>query len=227
MSSRGSLKRLVLFDLDETLLAGDSDYEWGQTLVDAGVVDRQTYEARNLEFYERYKAGVLNLSEFLAFQLRPLAEHSRRQLEAWHRQFMTARALPMIRPGARPLIARYRHDVEVIITATNRFVTGPIAEALGVPNLIATELEEINGRFTGREQGTPCFREGKVMRLEEWLAGRGERLADYRESWFYTDSINDLPLLQKVTHPVAVHPDARLRALAEENGWPIVLLDQA
>jgi len=218
------MKRLVLFDLDETLLSGDSDYEWGQTLIEAGVVDRESYQARNLEFYERYKAGVLDLSEFLAFQLKPLAEHSRSQLDRWHAQFMTTKVLPMIRPGARPLIERYRDDVEVIITATNRFVTGPIADALGVPNLIATELEEINGRFTGREQGTPCFREGKVKRLEEWLASRGERLSDYAESWFYTDSINDLPLLQRVTNPVAAHPDARLASRAEANGWPIVFL---
>lgn len=218
------MKRLALFDLDDTLLAGDSDYQWGQMLIDLGVVDRTIYEARNQEFYERYKAGVLVLSEFLAFQLKPLANHSRVQLDMWHAQFMTSKVLPMIRPGARPLIDRFRDDVEVIITATNRFVTGPIAEALGVKNLIATDLEEVDGRFTGRERGTPCFREGKVKRLEEWLASRGERLSDYGESWFYTDSINDLPLLQKVTNPVAVHPDGRLRAHAEVRGWPIVSL---
>lgn len=219
------MKRLALFDLDETLLAGDSDYQWGQMLIDVGVLDRATYEGRNLEFYERYKAGVLDLSEFLAFQLKPLANHSRAQLDAWHGQFMTSKALPMIRPGARALLDRFRDDVRVIITATNRFVTGPIAEALGVPNLLATDLEEVDGRFTGRARGTPCFREGKVKRLEEWLTLRSERLSDYGESWFYTDSINDLPLLQLVTHPVAAHPDARLRAHAEAQGWPIITLD--
>ena len=194
-------------------------------LVDLGVLDRTTYEARNSEFFERYKAGVLDLSEFLAFQLTPLANHSRAQLDAWHARFMVEKVLPMIRPGARPLIERYRDDVEVIITATNRFVTGPIAEALGVGNLLATELEEVDGRFTGRETGTPCFREGKVIRLEQWLASRGEHLSDYRESWFYSDSINDLPLLQRVTNPVAAHPDDRLRAYAEAHGWPVVSLD--
>jgi len=219
------MKRLALFDLDDTLLAGDSDYQWGQMLIDVGVLDRTTYEARNLEFYERYKAGVLDLSEFLAFQLQPLASHPRAQLDAWHAQFMASKVLPMIRPGARPLIERYRGDVEVIITATNRFITGPIAETLGVKNLLATDLEEVDGRFTGRERGTPCFREGKVKRLEEWLASRGERLSDYRESWFYTDSINDLPLLERVTNPVAAHPDDRLRAHAEGRGWPIISLD--
>jgi HAD superfamily hydrolase (TIGR01490 family) len=219
------MKRLALFDLDDTLLAGDSDYQWGQMLVEIGVLDRIMYEARNLEFYERYKAGVLDLGEYLAFQLEPLASHSRSQLDLWHAQFMTSKVLPMIRPGARGLIDRYRGDVEVIITATNRFVTGPIADALGVTNLLATELEEVDGRFTGRELGTPCFREGKVTRLDEWLAARGERLSDYDESWFYTDSINDLPLLQKVTNPCAAHPDERLRAHAEAHGWPIVSLD--
>jgi HAD superfamily hydrolase (TIGR01490 family) len=219
------MKRLALFDLDDTLLDGDSDYQWGQTLIDVGVLDRTTYEACNLEFYERYKAGVLDLSEFLAFQLKPLANYSRAQLDVWHAQFMASKVLPMIRPGARRLVERHRDDVEVVITATNRFVTGPIAVALGVGNLVATELEEVDGRFTGREKGTLCFREGKVTRLDEWLASRGERLSDYRESWFYTDSINDLPLLQKVTNPVAVHPDDLLRAHAEAKGWPIISLD--
>jgi HAD superfamily hydrolase (TIGR01490 family) len=219
------MKRLVLFDLDDTLLAGDSDYQWGQTLIEAGALDRRTYEARNLEFYDKYKAGVLDLREFLEFQLRPLARHSRAQLDAWHARFMTSKVLPMVRPGARPLIAHHAHALTAIITATNRFVTGPIAQALGVANLLATELEEIDGRFTGRETGTPCYREGKVARLDQWLASRGERLSEYDESWFYTDSINDLPLLSRVTHPVAAHPDDRLRAHAEANGWPIVSLD--
>jgi len=219
------MKRLVLFDLDETLLAGDSDYQWGQMLIDAGVLEREIYEARNLEFYEKYKAGVLNLPEFLAFQLKPLAQHSRAQLEAWHARFMTTKVLPMVRPGARPLIARHSDAVTAIITATNRFVTWPIAQALGVPNLLATELEEVDGRFTGRARGIPCFREGKVRRLEQWLSSRGERLSDYDESWFYTDSINDLPLLSAVTRPIATHPDDRLRAQAVERGWPIISLD--
>jgi len=219
------MKRLALFDLDETLIAGDSDYEWGQTLVDLGVVERASYEARNLEFYEKYKAGTLNLAEFLAFQLKPLAGRPRTQLDEWHARFMSSKVMPIIRPGARPLLEQHRDAVRVIITATNRFVTAPIARALGIDHLIATELEEIDGRFTGRERGILCFREGKVARLEEWLAGRGERLADYGESWFYSDSANDLPLLEKVTHPVAVHPDAALRARAVAAGWPILTLD--
>jgi HAD superfamily hydrolase (TIGR01490 family) len=215
---------LALFDLDETLLAGDSDYEWGQFLVERGVLDRATYEARNKEFYDRYRAGTLDLAEFLDFQLTPLSWFTRAQLDAWHAEFMTAKILPMIRPGARALLERHRDNERVIITATNAFVTGPIAAALGVPHLIATELETVNGRFTGHARGTPCFREGKVARLEQWLAARGRTLADVGESWFYSDSANDLPLLSRVTHPVAVHPDDRLRAHALDANWPILSL---
>ncbi|MCX6550220.1 MAG: HAD-IB family hydrolase [Acidobacteria bacterium] len=218
-------RTLALFDLDETLLAGDSDYEWGQFLVDEGVLDRSVYEARNKEFYERYRAGTLDLQEFLDFQLKPLSWFSREKLDAWHRGFMATRILPIIRPGARALLDRHRDDVRVIITATNRFVTEPIAQALGVTNLVATELEALDGRYTGRPRGTPCFREGKVQRLGEWLAERGERLADYEQSWFYSDSMNDAPLLSLVTNPVAVHPDDRLRARAEQAGWPVISLD--
>jgi HAD superfamily hydrolase (TIGR01490 family) len=220
-------RELALFDLDETLLAGDSDYEWGKYLVSLGVVDRATYEARNQEFYDRYRAGTLVLKDFLDFQLYPLSQFSRAQLDEWHRQFMTSRILPMVRPGARQLLERHADAERVIITATNRFVTGPIAAALGIPNLLATELEQENGRFTGRAVGTPCFREGKVVRLHQWLAARGERLSGYSRSWFYSDSANDLPLLSEVTDPVAVHPDGRLRTHAIERGWPILSLDQA
>jgi HAD superfamily hydrolase (TIGR01490 family) len=220
-------RTLALFDLDETLIAGDSDYEWGLHLVALGVVDRATYEAKNQEFYDRYRAGTLVLQDFLDFQLYPLSQFSRAQLDAWHADFLASRILPMVRPGARALLDRHRGAERLIITATNRFVTGPIAAALGIPDVLATELEQDNGRFTGRAVGTPCFREGKVTRLREWLAARGERLDDYAESWFYSDSANDIPLLSIVTNPVAVHPDARLRAHAEAQGWPILSLDSA
>ena len=215
---------LALFDLDDTLLAGDSDYVWGQFLVERGVLDRTTYETRNREFYDRYRAGTLDLAEFLDFQLKPLSLFSREQLDAWHGEFMREKILPMIRPGARELLESHRDSVRAIITATNAFVTGPIAAFLGVPDLIATDLETAEGRFTGHARGTPCFREGKVTKLEEWLASRGERFEDFSKTWFYSDSANDIPLLSKVTHPVAVHPDDRLRAHATAAGWPILML---
>ena len=153
--------RLVLFDLDNTLLAGDSDYEWAQYLIDRGVLERDQYEARNNEFYEQYKAGVLDIYEFLDFQLKPLAQYPRATLDAWHRNFMQERILPIIRAEARALLERHRADTCIIITATNSFVTGPIAQELGVEHLIATVAEECNGGFTGRVTGTPCFREAR------------------------------------------------------------------
>ena len=216
--------RLALFDLDNTLLAGDSDYEWAQYLIDAGVLERASYEARNREFFEQYKASVLDIREFLDFQLRPLAQYPRETLDAWHRGFMQGRILPMISEAARALIAQHRDDLSVIVTATNSFVTAPIARALGVDHLLATEPEECDGRFTGGVSGEPCFREGKVARLEQWLAARGLTLEGFDKSWFYSDSANDLPLLERVTDPVAVDPDARLEAHARSRGWPILAL---
>lgn len=218
-------ERLVLFDLDNTLLAGDSDFEWAQFLIEQKVLDREVYEARNQEFYEQYKAGTLDIHAFLDFQLKPLSRHPRAQLDAWHRDFMERRIRPLVRARARELIERHRDDLRVIITATNSFVTGPIARELGVENLIATEPELVNGAFSGGVCGLPCFREGKIARLDAWLDGRGASLGSFAESWFYSDSLNDLPLLERVTHPVAVDPDATLRAHAERRGWPVISLD--
>jgi HAD superfamily hydrolase (TIGR01490 family) len=217
---------LVLFDLDNTLLAGDSDFQWAQFLVEQRVLDREVYEARNVEFYEQYKAGTLDIHEFLDFQLKPLSRHPRSQLDAWHREFMHQKILPLVTVPARELIKRHMlgNDLCVIITATNRFVTGPIAQALGISHLIATEPEQVNGEFTGQVSGLPCFREGKIARLEGWLDEHNLTWMSFLESWFYSDSLNDLPLLDKVTHPVAVDPDATLKAHAEENGWPIISL---
>jgi len=216
--------RLALFDLDNTLLAGDSDFEWAQFLIDQGVLDRELYEARNQEFYDQYKAGTLDIHEFLDFQLKPLARHPRAQLDAWHRNYMAAKIIPMIAPGTAELLQRHADDVCMIVTATNSFVTAPIARHLGVPHLIATEPEQVNGDFTGRVAGAPSFREGKVTRLEQWLAEQGKTWAEVTESWFYSDSLNDLPLLARVHHPVAVDPDATLREHAEAQGWPVISL---
>jgi HAD superfamily hydrolase (TIGR01490 family) len=217
---------LCLFDLDNTLLAGDSDYEWGQFLVDRGVLAREEYEAQNAAFFEQYKAGTLDIHEYLGFALRPLAAHTAEDLARWHAEFMRARILPMITPRARALVRSHLDAGELcaVVTATNSFVTAPIARELGIPHLIATEPESLNGRFTGRVAGTPCFREGKIRRVEEWLSGFGRRLEDYAASSFYSDSHNDLPLLERVRRPVAVDPDAQLAAEAARRGWPVISL---
>lgn len=216
--------KLALFDLDNTLLAGDSDFEWAQFLIEQGVLDREVYEARNQAFYDQYRAGTLDIHEFLEFQLKPLSRHPRAQLEAWHAEFMRRKVVPMVASGAAALLDQHRDHVRAIVTATNSFVTGPIARHLGIVHLIATEPEQRHGEFTGRVVGTPSFKEGKVLRLEQWLAGQGKHWADVAQSWFYSDSLNDLPLLRRVDHPVAVDPDATLRAYAGENGWPVISL---
>ncbi len=220
--------KLALFDLDNTLLACDSDYEWAQYLIGIGILDRTEHEARNLAFYEDYKAGTLDIYAFLDFQLAALARYPRSQLDAWHTAFMRERILPAITEPARSLVTEHRdagHEC-VIITATNAFVTAPIAREFGINHLIATEVEEAAGRFTGRPRGLPSFREGKVTRLEQWLAPRGGWPA-VAESWFYSDSANDLPLLERVIHPVAVDPDPRLHAAAAARGWPIMHLHRS
>jgi HAD superfamily hydrolase (TIGR01490 family) len=216
--------RLALFDLDNTLLAGDSDFEWAQFLIDKGVLDRELYQARNQAFYDQYKSGTLDIYEFLTFQLRPLAAHPRSELDAWHREYMAVKVKPMIAPGAHELLVRHAAHTRVIITATNSFVTGPIARELGVEHLIATEPEVEGSEFTGRVAGIPCFKEGKIARLDEWLDGQGMTLSGVTESWFYSDSFNDLPLLSMVTHPVAVDPDPTLRVHAEGHDWPVTSL---
>jgi len=217
---------LALFDLDNTLLTSDSDFEWAQFLIEQRVLDREVYEARNLEFYEQYKAGTLDIHKFLDFQLKPLSRHSRIQLDVWHNEFMAKIILPLIAPGAHELINKHmlEGDLCIIITATNRFVTAPIAKALGVNNLIATEPEQKNGEFTGQVSGTPCFREGKITRLENWLDKHNLTWLSFLESWFYSDSLNDMPLLNRVTRPVAVDPDTTLKSYAEKKSWPIISL---
>lgn len=218
--------RLALFDLDNTLLAGDSDFEWAQFLIEQGVLDREVYEARNVEFYQQYKDGTLDIHEFLDFQLKPLSRHPRSQLDAWHQEFMQRKIRPIVLPRGRALVDGHRDQghVCVIVTATNRFVTGPIAREFGVENLIATDPEVAEGEFTGKVRGVPSFREGKVTRLEAWLAERGVKWGDVTESFFYSDSLNDLPLLARVSRPVAVDPDDTLRAHAQLQGWQIISL---
>ncbi|MEK6770497.1 MAG: HAD family hydrolase [Pseudomonadota bacterium] len=214
---------LAIFDLDHTLLAGDSDHAWGQFLIDREVVDAESYRRANERYYAQYRAGTLDIFEFLEFALKPLARHERDQLDAWHREFVATRIRPMITPAARALVEQHRRQGHtlMIVTATNRFVTAPIAREFGIDHLLATEPEEVDGRFTGRVAGTPCYREGKVARLRQWLEHSRETLAG---SWFYSDSHNDLPLLELVDHPVAVNPDEVLRREAAARRWPVLAL---
>jgi HAD superfamily hydrolase (TIGR01490 family) len=217
---------LALFDLDNTLLTSDSDFEWSQFLIEKKVLDRKEYESRNLEFYEQYKSGILDINQFLNFQLQPLSRYPRIQLNAWHNEFMAKKIMPHIAPGAYKLINEHMlgGDLCIIITATNRFVTEPIAKMLGINNLIATDLDQEDGEFNGQVLGTPCFREGKITRLEDWMDEHNLTWLSFLESWFYSDSLNDIPLLNKVTKPVAVDPDSTLEKYAKKNNWPIISL---
>lgn len=214
---------LAIFDLDNTLIADDSDYLWGQFLVELGVVDREHYEHANTHFYAQYKAGTLDIGEFLAFALKPLADHPPEQLYRWRRQFVEQKIQPILLPAARQLVDKHKQQghTPLVITATNRFVTEPIVALYGIEQLIATTPAMQEGRYTGGYEGAPCFQTGKVTRLQQWLE---QQQADLQGSWFYTDSHNDLSLLLQVEHPVAVDPDDKLRSIALEKGWPIISL---
>lgn len=215
---------LALFDLDNTLLAGDSDYAWAQFLIEEGVLDREGFEARNQDYYRQYQAGTLDIFEYLAFQAAPLVGRAPGVVEAWHARYMQQKVKPMILPKARELLAAHAGDLCAIVTATNDFITTPIASELGVPHLVASQLERAGTDFTGRGTGTPAFQSGKIARVKGWLAGLGHDLNDFERSAFYSDSRNDIPLLEAVTHPVAVDPDPVLRAHATERGWSILSL---
>lgn len=214
---------LALFDLDNTLLGGDSDHAWGDYLCARGILDPVAYKARNDAFYQDYLAGKLDLQAYLSFSLEILAATEPAQLQQWHAAFMAECIEPIILPKALALLEQHRAagDTLVIITATNRFVTGPIATRLGVPTLLATECEMDGDRYTGRSTGGPCFREGKVTRLEHWLRETGFSLEG---SYFYSDSMNDLPLLERVQQPVAVDPDPVLHGEAMRRGWKVISL---
>ncbi len=214
---------LAIFDLDNTLLGDDSDYLWGRFLVELGIVDDAYYEEENERFYREYREGRLDIHEFLRFSLKPLSEHPMERLLGWRARFVAEKVEPAILPAALELLRHHREtgDRLLIITATNAFVTAPIAERLGVPHLIATEPELRDGRYTGEVSGLPSFRDGKVERLDQWLKDQGETLSG---SCFYSDSHNDIPLLARVDHPVAVDPDASLAAHARAHGWPIISL---
>ncbi|MEH6575580.1 MAG: HAD family hydrolase [Amphritea sp.] len=214
---------LAIFDLDNTLLNGDSDHAWGEFLCEKGIVDVEEYRQANDYFFQQYKSGTLDIFEFLSFALKPLTNNSVEQLQNWHKEFMTEKVAPMMLTKAATLLQKHRDqgDYLLIITATNRFVTGPIAEQLGVDDILATEPEMIDERYTGNVAGTPCFQHGKVERLNSWLETRNYSLEN---SYFYSDSQNDLALLQLVDNPVAVDPDDSLKETAQSNGWPIISL---
>lgn len=217
------INKLAIFDLDNTILAGDSDALWGQFIAQHGHVNKEEYERENLRFYEAYKAGTLDIYEFLAFSLKPLSQLDMAELSRLHQRFMQECILPIISQQARNLVNQHREkgDVLLIITATNRFITAPIAKEFGIENLLATEAEIINNQYTGQVSGTPCFQEGKVTRLNEWLQQTGYTLED---SYFYSDSHNDIPLLEIVSYPIAVDPDTKLEEYALQKAWEILRL---
>jgi HAD superfamily hydrolase (TIGR01490 family) len=214
---------LAIFDLDNTLLNGDSDHAWGEFLVEKNLVDAQSYAQANDHFYQQYQNGTLDILEFLAFSLAPLAKYSKAELDQWHAQFMEEKIRPIMQSKAQHLLEEHRAKghLLMIITATNAFVTTPIAKALGVDVILASEPEFDGSNYTGRVAGTPCFQQGKVTRLENWLK---ENQHNLEGSYFYSDSHNDLPLLKLVSHPVAVDADDALSAHAKQHNWPHISL---
>lgn len=221
-----SYENIALFDLDNTLLAGDSDYNWSLFLIDEGLLDAKTHHARNEQFYLDYQNGNLDIFEFLKFQLKPLSEHPRVALDALHEKFMDKVIRPMMTQQAQDLVNKHQDngDLCMIITATNSFVTNPIAAAYGIAHLIGTDPEIVDGEFTGKVAGVPSFQQGKVTRLHQWLAEQGMSLSDFTLSYFYSDSHNDLPLMKLVTNPVAVDADDTLTEYAKVNKWPHISL---
>lgn len=221
--NRSPTLSLAIFDLDNTLIAGDSDHLWGEFLIEQQHVNGVEFARQNDRFYQDYQNGTLDIEAYLAFALAPLTRFSASELTELHRQFMQEKISPLMLDKAADLIEQHRRqgDTLLIITATNRFVTAPIAERLGIANLLASEPEVVDGRYTGKACGIPCFQEGKVKRLQHWLEQEQQSMA---MSYFYSDSANDLPLLKQVTHPVAVDPDPRLLQYAKEHNWPIISL---
>ncbi len=219
-------QNLALFDLDNTLLAGDSDYNWSLFLIEEGLLDAKTHHDRNEQFYLDYKNGNLDIFAFLQFQLQPLSQHPKKFLDELHVKYMQKVIKPMMTEKAQALVDQHKvaGDLCVIITATNSFVTKPIANAYGIEHLIGTDPEMVNGQYTGGVSGIPSFQEGKVTRINQWLQERGKALNDFEKSYFYSDSHNDLPLMKLVTHPVAVDADATLATFAKENSWPAISL---
>ncbi len=216
------MKSLALFDLDHTLLNGDSDHAWGHFLAEQGVVNGDEHRQRNEAFWAQYKDGTLDINAYLRFALAPIAGKSDADLAVLQATFMREKIEPMIGSAALRLLEKHAGELCAIVTATNAFVTKPIAQRFGVEHLIACDVEKVAGRYTGNPTGMPSFREGKVARVDAWLSSMGLRVEDFETSWFYSDSFNDLPLLKRVNRPVAVNPDATLRQVAIAHGWPVL-----
>lgn len=214
---------VALFDLDDTLLGGDSDYLWGEFLVSIGAVDEEAHRRENARFFAAYQQGTLDVDAFLAFQLRPLAENDQATLDRWRERFVDEWIEPLVLAKGRGLVEDHRRRGHrlAIVTSTNAFITRPIADLLGIEDLLATEPARSGGRYTGAHVGEPCSGAGKVRRVEAWAR---EHALSLEDSWFYSDSFQDLPLLSRVDNPVAVDPDERLRAHAHQHGWPILSL---
>ena len=217
---------LAIFDLDNTLLNGDSDYNWSLFLIKKGILDQSIYEQQNEEFFKDYQTGSLDIDAYAEFQFKPLRENERFFLNDLRNEYVATIIRPMITEKAKDLVNEHRSqgDQLLIITATNSFITKPIAALFGIEELIGTDLEEINNQFTGKIKGVASFQEGKVTRLNQWLDEKHLTLAQFDKTFFYSDSKNDLPLLRIVSHPVAVNPDATLNTEAKKNNWPIMSL---
>jgi HAD superfamily hydrolase (TIGR01490 family) len=226
-------RNLALFDLDHTLLPTDSDHEWGRFMVKLGIVDAESFGREHDRFYADYQAGHLDIYAYLRFSLAPLARHSREELHAWHAQFMNEVIEPAMVPVALELVREHQEagDLCCLITATNAFVTAPIARAFGIECLIApmpaTLDGDPHGPYTGELDGIPSFQEGKITRTEAWLDSLGQDWSSFEHSYFYSDSRNDIPLLEKVTDPIATNPDPTLREHALKKGWRILELFEA
>ncbi|CAE6711513.1 HAD family hydrolase [Paraburkholderia nemoris] len=226
------MANLALFDLDHTLIPTDSDHEWGRFMVKQGMVDAENFARENDRFFADYKAGKLDIHAYLIAMLTPLSKYTRAQLAELHAQYMHEVITPAIFPVALELVREHREagDLCCVVTATNEFITRPIAQAFGVDALIACEAETVDGQphspYTGRPTGTPSYKEGKIVRTEAWLASLGKTWSDFEHSYFYSDSHNDIPLLEKVTDPIATNPDDTLRAHAQAKGWRILELFQ-
>lgn len=221
------MKHLCLFDLDDTLIPLDSDHEWGEFVIRLGWVDEAEFRRRNNQFFEDYKAGRLDVHAYIEFATAPLRARTPAQCAAAHERFMAEVIGPKLHPNSMALVQGHlvRGDMVALVTATNEFITAPIARAFGIADLLAIRLERGDGgTITGRIEGVPSYREGKVTRVEEWLAGRGARWSDFETTTVYSDSTNDLPLLERATHPVATNPSPALEALARERGWRILNL---